>query len=99
MSDFEFLSVQFEFDGGTYFSLIRKKKKINSIEYHITVMNGELEKLLFGNHIITQVNGVLQAKFNTEDKTVIRLNQAITKALEKYLSSENSVEATLEANN
>jgi hypothetical protein len=97
MSDFEFLSVQFEFDGGTYYSLIRKKKKINNVEYHITVMNGELEKLLFGNHIVTQVNGVLQTKYNTEDKNVIRLNQAVTKALEKYLSS-NSVEATLAKN-
>jgi hypothetical protein len=99
MSDFEFLSVQFEFEGGIYYSLIRKKKKINCIEYHITIMNGKLEKMLYGNHIIKQVNGRLHADCNTEDKKLVQLKQIITQALEKYLSSENSVEATLEANN
>lgn len=99
MSDFEFLSVQFEFEGGTYYSLIRRKKKVSGIEYHITVMNGKLEKLLYGNHIIKQVNGVLQADVSTDDKKLMQLKQIITNALQKYLASENSVEATLEANN
>src|SRR5262245_28260175 len=87
MSDFEFLSVEFEFEGATYHALIQKKKKINSIEYHITVMNGKLEKLLYGNHIIKQVNGALQSDSLPEDKKVSHLKQNIMKALQDYLSA------------
>lgn len=88
MSDFEFLSVEFEFEGAKYNSLIRKKKKLNWIEYHVTVMNGKLEKLLYGNHIIKQVNGKLYDDCVSDDKKLVQLKQAITGALNKYLSSE-----------
>jgi hypothetical protein len=93
MSDSEFLSVQFEYAGEKFYSLIRKKKKINCIEYHITVMNGELEKLLYGNHIIKQVNGILQAESLSPDKKIAELKQCITKALQKYLFSQQAMEA------
>jgi hypothetical protein len=88
MSDFEFLSVEFEFEGAKYSSLIRKKKKINCIEYHITVMNGKLEKLLYGNHVVKEVNGKLQEDCVSGDKKLVQLKQAITSALNNYLSSE-----------
>ena len=60
MDDFEFLSISFEFEGTEYGALIRKKRKAEHNEYYITVMNGILEKLLFGNHILQEINGVLQ---------------------------------------
>lgn len=94
MSDSEFLSVQFEYNGENFYSLVRRKKKINCIEYHITVMNGELEKLLYGNHIIKQVNGILQAECLSPDKKIVELKQRITNALQKYLSSQQLKEAT-----
>lgn len=93
MSDFEFLSVEFEFEGGKFYSLIRKKKKINCIEYHVTVMNGKLEKLLYGNHVIKQVNGALDGGCLSEDKKLVQLKQAVTKALENYLLAAQAVEA------
>jgi hypothetical protein len=93
MSDFEFLSLEFEFEGAKYYSLIRKKKKVNGFEYGITVMNGKLEKLLFGNHIIKQENGTLHADCLSTDKKLVELKQSITNALQKYLASHSS-EAT-----
>jgi hypothetical protein len=92
MSDVEFVSVQFQFEGETYLSLIRKKKKIDCTEYYITVMNGELEKLLYGNHIITEIDGKLHADCQSDDKRLLQLKQAITDALQQYLRSENSRE-------
>jgi hypothetical protein len=94
MSNFEFLSVQFEYEGEKFYSLVRRKKKINCIEYHITVMNGELEKLLYGNHIIKEINGILQAECLSINKKVAALKQCITKALQKYLSSQQLEGAT-----
>jgi hypothetical protein len=100
MSDFEFLSVEFVFDGATYHSLIRKKKKINCIEYHITVMNGKLEKLLYGNHVIKQVNGILVSDCASDDKKLVQLKQIITRALQEHISPENNLATTNEeANN
>lgn len=87
MSDVEFLSLEFEFEGAKYFSLIRKKKILNGFEYGITIMNGKLEKLLFGNHIIKQVNGTLHSDCQSTDKKLVELKQCITKALQKYLAS------------
>ena len=85
MSDIEFLSVSFEFEGGNYYSLIRKKRKGNVIQYCITIMNGELERLLYGNHIITEIDGMLQLEKVVEDPRRAALKQAVTKALQRYL--------------
>lgn len=90
MSDFEFLSVAFEFEGEQHNTLIRKKSKIGSTEYHITVMNGDLEKLLYGNHIIKETGGVFQADYTTEDTKMLQLKKAITKALQQYLAREDT---------
>src|SRR5687767_9837606 len=94
MNDTDFLSVQFEYEGENFYSLVRRKKKINCIEYHITVMNGELEKLVYGNHIIKQVNGTLQTECLSPDKKITDLKQCITIALQKYLSSQQLEGAT-----
>lgn len=93
MSDFEFLSLEFEYEGAKYYSLIRKKKIVNGFEYGITVMNGKLEKLLYGNHIIKEVNGTLHSDCHSNDKKLVELKQCITKALQKYLASQQT-EAT-----
>jgi hypothetical protein len=90
MSDFEFLSVEFEFEGGTYNTLIRKKRKASGTEYCITVMNGKLEKLLYGNHIIKEKDGVLQADYSTENTKMLQLKQCITKALQQHLANERA---------
>jgi hypothetical protein len=83
--DLEFNSIGFEFEGNHYDSLIRKKQKDNTTEYYVTIMNGELEKLLFGNHIIAEVDGVLQIDNAIPDPKKAALKLAITRALYKFL--------------
>jgi|GEM_PF-1362524 len=94
MSQFEFLSLNFEFEGNDYFCLIRKKKKgAGIVEYLITVMNGKLERLLYGNHIITEINGQLQIDNVVQNQKQAALKLTITKALHKYLVNHRAQEA------
>jgi hypothetical protein len=90
MNEFEFLSVEFEFEGTHYNSLVRKKKLNNSFEYHVTIMDGELEKMLYGNHIIRQVNGTLLDECDSADKKVVDLKRTVTKALQKHIAAQES---------
>jgi hypothetical protein len=87
MGDSEFLSVSFQFEGTEQHSLIRKKRKADHNEYYITVMNGKLEKLLFGNHILKEINGVLQIDHIIPSDEQSKLKLAIANELKKYLAS------------
>ena len=80
----KFLIVGFEFCENVYYSLIWCKKKKDCNEYKITVMNGDLEKLLYGNHIIKEENGCLQLG-TCENKEQEILKARIAKALGKVL--------------
>ena len=79
------MSIGFEFKGKEYYTLIRVKEKSDKTEYHITVMNGELEKLLYGNHIINEVNGHLQIDSGLEVNEQGKLKRQIIDALIKHL--------------
>lgn len=50
----DILSLPFEYKQRTYTALIAVKKDKDHKEYRVTITNGELEKLLFGHHIIIE---------------------------------------------
>ena len=77
------LSIGFEFREAEYSAIIRIKEKESGTEYHITVMNGDLEKILYGNHVIIEKNGELQ--FDRTDTEAGQLKYNITEALDNYL--------------
>ena len=79
------MSLGFEYKGKEYYSLIRVKERNEKTEYHITVMNGELERLLYGNHIINLVNGELDLEEIREDSEQCKLKKQIAEALNKHL--------------
>jgi hypothetical protein len=85
MSDFELLSLGFSFESDNYNALIRVKKKLGRTEYHITIMNGPLEQLLYGDHVIYEVNGELSNDVAGGDKRKMALKKAIVKSLSDYL--------------
>jgi hypothetical protein len=60
------------------------KAKSECTEYRITVMNGDLEKLLFGNNVIKEINGSLYLD-DSENEMQERLKTEIAKSLEKIL--------------
>ena len=79
-----FLVVGFELFKTCYDALILCKAKDDRNLYQITVMNGDLEKLLYGNHIIKEINGCLQIEIS-ENKGQEILKTKIAKALSKIL--------------
>ena len=50
------ISIEFEYRQKTYFALVRIKEK-QPTEYHVTIMNGALEKRLYGHHIFIEEEG------------------------------------------
>ena len=89
------LTLKFEYQDTGYEALIRVKSKETATEYYITIMNGDLEKMLYGHHVITEVNGRLQAG-STPDAETARLKNKIMEALEEWLSLERASEASLQ---
>jgi len=79
-----FLTVGFEYCEKLYIALVREKKNNLHNEYHITIMNGELEKILYGNHIIKEINGCLQLE-TSENVQQESLKQIIATELGKLL--------------
>lgn len=75
-----FLVLGFEYNNNTEYCLVRYKKKSESNEYAITIMNGELEKLLFGHHIITEKDGFLLVEMSGNEQPY-KLKEEITNAL------------------
>lgn len=83
------MSLGFEFKGREYYSLIRVKEKKEITEYHITVMNGDLERLLYGNHVINLVNGQLDIDNIPDTNEQCKLKKQIAQALNRYLHHDN----------
>jgi hypothetical protein len=79
------MSLGFEFKGKEYYSLIRVKERNEKTEYHITVMNGDLERMLYGNHIINEVDGELEAGTVADGNDQLLLKSKIAEALNRHL--------------
>lgn len=86
------LSIGFEYHNRSYYTLIRVCQKDNAKEYHVTVMNGPLESLLYGCNIFTEKNGKLENEAAlsplSEEQTALRMT--IGRALEHYLGSRQN---------
>ena len=83
----QILSLKFLYDEREYYSLLRVKEKDAQKEYHITIMNGELESRLFGNHIVSEVDGLLSVDLPV-DRELARLKLQIAEELSKYLNRQ-----------
>lgn len=79
------ITIRFNFLEHMYSFLARYKIQDNITEYHITVMDGTLEKLLYGNHIIKEKNGFLQIEIS-ENNEQEKLKLKIGEALSEYLN-------------
>ena len=51
------ITLSFNYNGNKYSALILEKFLEDRKEYRVTIMNGDLEKLLFGNNILIERAG------------------------------------------
>jgi hypothetical protein len=79
------LSIKFKFRAREYCALVRIKEKEGKAEYHITVMNGELERLLYGNHVFIPESGLFRSDL-PPDTELGRLKDIVADALNKQIA-------------
>lgn len=79
------IDIEFEFRGRQYEAVIRTRKKGEKKEYSITVLDWELERLLYGNQVITEADGSIQANVLPEEKDQTELKLIIASRLGQYL--------------
>ncbi len=79
------LSLGFEYKGYHHSFLARIRENGNKTEYHVTIINEEMENRLFGTQIIASVNGqiILDMPDSPDEKQILKHH--IANALTKYL--------------
>ena len=78
------ISLGFDFKEEFHYVLITVKELKERIQYRITVMNGELEQLLFDCNVVNEVNGELELDDCNGNKEKWLLKKQIIEALSKY---------------
>ena len=84
------LSLEFEYGNRFHYAVIRIKDT-EYREYHITVMDGLLDQLLYGSHVILEVNGRLQVDLPSQRNEQGKLKLAIATALHDYLKNNDGL--------
>jgi len=83
------LLVEFVYRSKTYFALIRTKKIKFKKRHYITILNGELEQLFYGHHIIIDKECVLVSPAEILNAGILELNQSVAKALGQILKEDS----------
>jgi len=78
------ISLEFIYHSRMYYALIRTKEDGDIRLHSITIMNGDLERLLYGNHIIVEKEGCFQSALPVMKKQIGDLKQSIINALCRY---------------
>jgi hypothetical protein len=80
------ICLPFEYRNKEYYSLVRVKDIHGCKELHVTIMNGELEVELYGNHIFRFRDGELQSHDPTGGKDCGHLIVQVGQAIRNYVS-------------
>jgi len=88
------LTIEFEHKGRPHKAIVRVKVKETNVEYHITIMNGDLERLLYGNHIFVEENGLLLNDTTPGNVEVNDLRGNLRHALAGHLENSNLLQVT-----
>jgi hypothetical protein len=79
------IDIRFSFNGQQYDAIIRVFEKAAGREFYITVLDWELERLLYGNQMIEEVDGIMNANVLPEKKEQTKLKLTIASNLSNYL--------------
>jgi hypothetical protein len=80
---FQIFMIDFEFEGVTYYALIRVQNRNQKQQYYVTVMNGNLERQLYGHHILTETNGTFAAQVPASGE-VQKILSSVIGSIEKH---------------
>jgi hypothetical protein len=80
--------VEFAYRSKTYFALIRTKTNRHEKRHYVTILNGELEQVLYGHHIIIDNGAVLNSPEEILNAHILELNQSVSDALSQIQQEE-----------
>ena len=87
----KFFTIKFYYRGKLEHCTVKMRQQEDISEYCITVLNGDLERLLFGNHIIKEQYGKLQIDLPSQNSNLARLKCAVAYALSEHLKEKASL--------
>ena len=79
------IDLEFSFKGARHHAVVRIEPGQKGTDYHITVMDGDLESLLYGNHIIREEEGCLHVDVLAKKLDQTELKLGIASSLGLYL--------------
>jgi hypothetical protein len=84
------ITLPFNFKNNEYAALVREKMNAGQKEFHVTIMNGELEQLFFGNRVIKECDCedsccVSEHMTPESQSAIAQLKSAIIKALRENM--------------
>jgi hypothetical protein len=80
------ISLPVNYYGNEFSSLVRIiKKDDNVIQLRVTIMNGNLEMLLFGHNVFDCVDGAIISYNKPVNKEALYLQQQVIRSLEKHV--------------
>ena len=88
------ISLEFKYRSKMYYALIRTKEDNQMRLHSITIMNGDLERLLYGNHLIVEKEGCFQSALPVTNKQIGELKQSIINSLCRFMQATPCPEAS-----
>lgn len=82
------ISLPIRYHDREYQSLIRFTKKEDYTQLRVTIMNGELERMLYGRNVFEVRNGCLVCAIHQNGKTT-ELDKEVRDVLIKYLAESD----------
>ena len=79
------MSVEFLYRNKAYYALVRPKKVEHENGYAVTIMNGDLEILLYGHHVIVDEKHFIRTQQTIPDNAVAELRRCIAVALWQHI--------------
>ncbi|RYG40186.1 MAG: hypothetical protein EOO01_27925 [Chitinophagaceae bacterium] len=85
-------SINFKYNQTHYKALIRviEATPYKDKEYRVTIMNGELEVLLYGNHVLVEKDGQIDLKASDLPHHIAELKTVIADALASFHAEEHA---------
>ena len=88
------ISLEFKYHSKMYYALIRTKEDNEMRLHSVTIMNGDLERLLYGNHIIVEKEGCFQSALPITNKQIGELKQSIINSLCRFMQTSPRPQAS-----
>ena len=86
------ISVEFTYRSRMYYALVRTKEDGDKRLHSVTIMNGDLERLLYGHHVIVEKDGCFQSALPVLNRQISELKETIINALCRYVESQSCEE-------